>query len=115
MQRQVLHNSLGTMNPFKGPPGPEQVEAWESLLTSKSSLLLCIYRRPNSGIEDTNIRLTAEEVERMNVTSVQLADGSGDYLASLGQYKTCYDAHVSFLNLRLIASLQTYIMSFTAS
>lgn len=68
MQRQVLHNSLGTMNPFKGPPGPEQVEAWESLLTN------------------TNIRLTAEEVERMNVTSVQLADGSGDYLASLDVY-----------------------------
>ncbi|MCJ1465741.1 hypothetical protein MMC07_004360 [Pseudocyphellaria aurata] len=40
MQRQVLHNSLSTMNPFKGPPGPEQVKAWKILLASKSSLLL---------------------------------------------------------------------------
>lgn len=51
----------------------------------------------------------------MNVTSVQLADGSGDYLASLGQCKSCYDARFSFLNLRLITSVQTYIMNFTAS
>ena len=31
-----------------------------------------------------NIRLTKEELDRMNRTSVQLADGSGDYAAALG-------------------------------
>lgn len=51
----------------------------------------------------------------MNVTSVQLADGSGDYLASLGQCKNHFDGLVSFMYLGLITSLQTFIMSFTVS
>lgn len=32
---------------------------------------------------DNNIRVTKEELDRMNRTSVQLNDGSGDYLAAI--------------------------------
>ncbi|MCJ1423522.1 hypothetical protein MMC29_001406 [Sticta canariensis] len=70
MQRQVLHNSLSTMNPFKGPPGPEQVEAWEILLTSKYSFRSTL-----------NISLIME----LKIPTF-LSDGSGDYLASLDVY-----------------------------
>jgi hypothetical protein len=35
---------------------------------------------------DNNIRVTKEELDRMNRTSVQLADGSGEYLAAVDVY-----------------------------
>jgi hypothetical protein len=35
---------------------------------------------------DNNIRVTKAELDRMNRTSIQLADGSGDYLAALDVY-----------------------------
>ena len=38
------------------------------------------------GSLGNNIRITKEELDRMNRTSVQLADGSGDYAAALGMF-----------------------------
>lgn len=62
---------LDTVNPFRGEPRPELDEAWQSLF------------------DNNNIRLTKEEVDRMNKTSIMLADGSGYY----GQISAYHHLH----------------------
>lgn len=52
-------------NPFRGPPRPELDEAWDELT------------------QYTSIKVTAEDLGRINRTSVQLADGSGMYFSGL--------------------------------
>jgi hypothetical protein len=62
MERRVLRNRVNATNPYKGPPSEELDQAWRELL------------------RHSNIRLSAEELKEMGRTSVQLADGSGDYV-----------------------------------
>lgn len=52
-------------NPFRGPPRPELDAAWNEL------------------VQFSNIRVTAEDLRRINRTSVQLSDGSGMYWSGL--------------------------------
>lgn len=52
-------------NPFRGPPRPELDEAWDKLT------------------QYTSIRVTAEDLRRINRTTVQLSDGSGMYFSGL--------------------------------
>ncbi|MCJ1358909.1 MAG: hypothetical protein MMC33_008909 [Icmadophila ericetorum] len=67
-EKKYINNDVNATNPYKGPPRPELDDAWHDLF---------IYN---------NIRLTAEELKKMNRTSIQLADGSGDYLAAVDVY-----------------------------
>ena len=54
-------------------------------VSSYSSFLTYHSKTDGRWIIDNNLRVTKEELDRMNRTSVQLADGSGDYLATLGE------------------------------
>ncbi|KAJ4301949.1 hypothetical protein N0V90_004045 [Kalmusia sp. IMI 367209] len=64
-EKTSFQNALGQENPFKGPPRPELDQAWHDLL------------------ENSNIRVSKEELEKINRTSIELADGSGEYMAGL--------------------------------
>ncbi|KAL3422012.1 hypothetical protein PVAG01_06168 [Phlyctema vagabunda] len=57
-----------TSNPYNGAPSPEVDQAWSDLF------------------QHANIRVPKEELDRTGRSSVQLADGSGDYLGSLDVY-----------------------------
>lgn len=62
----MLSNSLEQQNPYKGLPSPEIDAAWAELL------------------KNSNIRISAAELRKINRTSIKLADGSGDYFGGLG-------------------------------
>jgi hypothetical protein len=61
----TFENSLETANPYKGPPSPELDHAWNKLLAPSA------------------IRISKEDLDRINRTSVALLDGSG-YFGTLG-------------------------------
>jgi len=67
-KRTYINNDVNATNRYKGTPRPELDDAWSNLF------------------EYNNIRVTKAELDRMNRTSIQLADGSGDYLAALDVY-----------------------------
>ena len=62
---------LETANPFRGEPSPALDAAWQSLF------------------ENNNVRITKEEMTRMNQSSIELADGSGYY----GQINAYHHLH----------------------
>ena len=64
-ERKFVDFEVHSTNVYRGIPRPELDKAWSDLF------------RYN------NIRVTKDELDRMNRTSIQLADGSGDYLAAL--------------------------------
>lgn len=68
IERRVLRNRVNATNPYKGLPSEELDQAWRELL------------------RHSNIRLSAEELKEMGRTSVQLADGSGNYVGTLGLF-----------------------------
>ncbi|KFY02674.1 hypothetical protein O988_01979, partial [Pseudogymnoascus sp. VKM F-3808] len=61
--REVGYN-FDEINAFKGPPVDEVDKQWDLLL---------------NGVH--TVRLSRTELERMNMSSIQLADGSEDYIA----------------------------------
>ncbi|KAK7186853.1 uncharacterized protein CC84DRAFT_1092207 [Paraphaeosphaeria sporulosa] len=64
-EKTSFQNPLGQDNPYKGHPRPELDQAWHDLL------------------ENSNIRVSEEELKKINRTSIKLTDGSGDYMAGL--------------------------------
>ena len=64
----MFQDDIAALNPFRGPPRPELDNAWHDL------------------VKNSNIRVTADELRRINRTSVQLSDGSGEYMAELNVY-----------------------------
>ncbi|PHH93029.1 hypothetical protein CDD83_2139 [Cordyceps sp. RAO-2017] len=64
---RILQNEIEIKNPFKGLPRPEMDEAWNKLLGP------------------TAIRVSKEDLEKINRTSVALEDGSG-YMGGLDVY-----------------------------
>ncbi|RDA90672.1 hypothetical protein CP533_4675 [Ophiocordyceps camponoti-saundersi (nom. inval.)] len=68
---RVLENEIEIKNPFKGLPRPEMDEAWNKLLGP------------------TAIRVSKEDLQKINRTSVPLQDGSG-YMAGLDVYHQRY-------------------------
>ncbi|KAF4627068.1 hypothetical protein G7Y89_g11085 [Cudoniella acicularis] len=61
----TFHNELTNHNRFRGKPRPDLDAAWEEILVN------------------TNVRVTADDLKKMNRNSVQLSDGSGEYMAGL--------------------------------
>ena len=84
MERRTLHNSVNASNPYKGPPSPELDLAWHNLLRRQSLRHERSECRGANLYPDGNIRLSAQELREMGKTSVELADGSGDYIGALG-------------------------------
>lgn len=65
-ETRKFEGSLETTNPYKGEPRGELDRAWNKLL------------------EPSAIRVSKEDLDKINKTSVPLLDGSG-YMATLGR------------------------------
>lgn len=63
---RTFENSLETANPYKGPPSSELDDAWNRLLAPSA------------------VRVSKEDLDRINRTSIPLKDGSG-YFGTLGK------------------------------
>lgn len=66
-QKVAYNGKLHEINPYRGDPRPELDKAWRDLL------------------RNSNIRISKEELQRMNRTSIELYDGSG-YHGQLNAY-----------------------------
>ncbi|KAF6234052.1 hypothetical protein HO173_007882 [Letharia columbiana] len=60
-EKKMVHATLKSKNPFKGPPSPELDDAWHQLFVN------------------SNVRVSADDLQKINRTSVPLGDGSGYY------------------------------------
>ncbi|KAJ2977675.1 hypothetical protein NQ176_g4241 [Zarea fungicola] len=67
----IVHN-LAENGKYRGPPRPEQDEAWEALLTYN------------------NLRVQKDDLEKANISSVPLSDDEGGYLVSLDVFHTLH-------------------------
>jgi len=70
VEYQLVHaeNDLMKKSPYSGFPSPEGDAAWRELL------------------KNSNIRITAEELKKLNRSSIQLQDGSGDFFGGLSAH-----------------------------
>lgn len=84
MERRTLHNSVNATNPYKGRPSEELDLAWHNLLRREWLRHDEHSCRGADGEADGNIRLSAQELREMGKMSVELADGSGEYIGALG-------------------------------
>jgi hypothetical protein len=64
--RKLENNPLGLKTPYNGPPSTEVDEAWGRLL------------------QNSNIKISADDLRKLNKSSIQLQDGSGMYFSGLG-------------------------------
>ncbi|KAL8736634.1 MAG: hypothetical protein Q9181_002299 [Wetmoreana brouardii] len=78
-------DGLATDSIFAGAPTPQIDQAWHNLLASKMTSSPQLSSQPLSSISDINLRVTTDEMRRLNQTSLELADGSG-HLATIGVY-----------------------------
>ncbi|KAH8690237.1 hypothetical protein BGW36DRAFT_433189 [Talaromyces proteolyticus] len=63
MERKMVHASFASKNPFKGPPSDELDHAWHQLFIN------------------SNVRVTEEDLAKINRTSVPITDERGGYYA----------------------------------
>jgi Mycotoxin biosynthesis protein UstYa len=66
VQPALVDGNFTNTNIFKGKPSKELDEAWDTLLSN------------------THVRVSREELDKMNVQSVALSDSEGGHLAALG-------------------------------
>ena len=57
----MVHATFRSKNPFKGAPSPELDHAWHQIFVN------------------SNVRVSADDLQEINRTSVPLGDGSGYY------------------------------------
>ncbi|PWY68020.1 hypothetical protein BO94DRAFT_478610 [Aspergillus sclerotioniger CBS 115572] len=69
MERKTIYASIESENPFKGAPSEELDHAWHQLFIN------------------SNIRVTAEDLAKINRTSVPINDEKGGYYAIPGSQK----------------------------
>ncbi|RAL63941.1 hypothetical protein DID88_003129 [Monilinia fructigena] len=80
----TIDSSTIIRSPFSGNPGPAVDKAWDDLMSSMSAKFDCwgnFHTRP--GI---NIRISEDDLRKVNGTSIKLADGSNDYWGSIEVY-----------------------------
>ena len=77
------------MNPYHGTPRPELDKAWRDLL------------------EHNNIRLSGEELHRLNRSALALHDGSGDF----GQVSTFHHFHCILSSDPAVRWISTILIS----
>lgn len=73
MERKMVHASFASKNPFKGPPSDELDHAWHTLFVN------------------SNIRVSADELSKINRTSVPVTDAVGGYYAIPGKSAIFFD------------------------
>jgi hypothetical protein len=76
-------------NPFVGDPRPEHDAAWGELLKSKSIVPEGFMNRKLKYFLDMNVRFTEDEMQKINLTSISLKDGSG----YVGTFTAYHDIH----------------------
>lgn len=67
MEKKVVHAKFSAKNPYKGPPSDELDHAWHELFVN------------------SNIRVSAEDLAKINRTSVPINDVKGGYYAIPGE------------------------------
>jgi hypothetical protein len=67
MEPKMVHASFANKNPFKGPPSDELDHAWHQLFIN------------------SNVRVTADDLAKINKTSVPVTDDKGGYYAIPGK------------------------------
>jgi hypothetical protein len=79
-------------SPFGGFPNEESDAAWRDLL------------------KNSNIRISAEELKKINRTSIQLQDGTGDYFGGLSAHHHlhCLVSQILWSTLRIEYDLKSY-------
>ncbi|KAF2111301.1 hypothetical protein BDV96DRAFT_582848 [Lophiotrema nucula] len=82
LERVVMNNSLWDENRFKGPPNPDQTQAWLEFFNL------------------TSIAVSREDLDAIDRTSVQLTSGPNRYLAMLDVFHQihCLDKIRIYLN-----------------
>ena len=75
---------LDTVNPYRGEPRPELDKAWHDLLLNN------------------NIRISKEELQKMNRTAIELYDGSGYF----GQMNAYHHLHCLVCSSRSLPSIR---------
>ena len=71
LERKTINASIESENPFKGAPSEELDHAWHRLFIN------------------SNVRVTAEDLAKINRTSVPINDEKGGYYAIPGMFKPC--------------------------
>ena len=71
-EKKFVHATFRSRNPYKGPPSPELDHAWHQLFVN------------------SNIRVSASDLEKINKTSVPVGDEEGGYYAIPGQLISCW-------------------------
>lgn len=67
-ERKFVHATFRSKNPFKGKPSPELDHAWHRLFVN------------------SNVRVSASDLKKINKTSVPIGDGKGGYYAIPGGF-----------------------------
>lgn len=60
-EKKLVNTTFRTDNPFKGPPSEELDHAWHTLFVN------------------SNVRVTADDLKKIDRTSVPIGDGNGYY------------------------------------
>ncbi|KAF4459079.1 tat pathway signal sequence [Fusarium albosuccineum] len=71
-EKQTIVHNLADNGKYRGPPRPEQDEAWEGLL------------------KYNNLRIQKGDLDKANITSVPLNDDQGGYLATLDVFHSLH-------------------------
>ena len=66
-EKKFVHATFRSRNPYKGAPSPELDHAWHQIFVN------------------SNIRVSARDLEKINKTSVPVGDGKGGYYAIPGR------------------------------
>ncbi|KAL9585114.1 MAG: hypothetical protein Q9212_001711 [Teloschistes hypoglaucus] len=82
-EKKMVHGTFGSKNPFKGAPSPELDHAWHQLFVN------------------SNVRVSSEDLKKINRTSVPIGDETGGYFAMPGKSTTDSKALSRLLTARM--------------
>lgn len=80
-EKKFVHATFRSKNPYKGPPSPELDHSWHQLFVN------------------SNIRVSASDLEKINKTSVPVGDDEGGYYAIPGKLTYCGQTQGNFARL----------------
>ncbi|KAI4202353.1 MAG: hypothetical protein LQ350_002571 [Teloschistes chrysophthalmus] len=89
-EKKMVHGTFGSKNPFKGAPSPELDHAWHQLFVN------------------ANVRVSSDDLKKINRTSVRIGDETGGYFAMPGKSTADPKALSRLLTAR---TRQTFIIS----
>lgn len=104
-EKRTLDSSVRT--DFSSPPSLEVDAAWHELLTCMCLALQTLNAEPTTdSLADNNLVVSAEDLTRLDRTSVPLVDGSG-YLASLSVFHQLHCLGSAFISFIAVSKIRT--------